>query len=307
MTTAISRIKKSVALLLMLSLVFACSGLMTLSASAAGTGYSDPLRVYALLGIDGDEDLGAIAVLYGKAANADKDNYAILIKVHAQRETGLIDVIGGDKLEKLLDAATYSTQVKVNELEDLTDDLDDMDELDFFKKPAIVGQLQKALESGKSFVTVKDCPWVLPDAIALAKGGGENFRINCDTMNDGKVDVRMTFYPAKATKGIVTVGGTDTDHLEDIIERYGRTYSNKLTGVELFQEGSFGTSVRISAKVNLKGLDTNNLVFYSYNTLTNKHSLIEKPRYKIDDKGYLQFYTSRGGAILITDKELTKK
>jgi len=69
-------------------------------------------------------------------------------------------------------------------------------------------------------------------------------------------------------------------------------------------KGSFGHDIRVSAKLDLTGLNTDNLKFYVYNPEANKLVEIKNPNYKIDSNGYLHFSTPYGGDIIIFDNEL---
>lgn len=54
-------------------------------------------------------------------------------------------------------------------------------------------------------------------------------------------------------------------------------------------------------------LDKKNLRFCAYDRKTNTYFPIAAPDYRVDSAGYLYFYTERGGGIVISSSELTKK
>ena len=73
------------------------------------------------------------------------------------------------------------------------------------------------------------------------------------------------------------------------------------------QAEPWGQPVEIAAKVDLTGMDTKNLYFYSYDKKTNTYRRIEKPAYWIDKNGYLRFTTELAGDIIITEGALERK
>ena len=77
--------------------------------------------------------------------------------------------------------------------------------------------------------------------------------------------------------------------------------------IHLEQQGDFGQPVQIAALVDLSGMDTENLFFYSYNKAANTYRRIVKPAYRIDKNGYLHFTTEYGGEIIISEGPLTPK
>jgi len=80
---------------------------------------------------------------------------------------------------------------------------------------------------------------------------------------------------------------------------------NKIKFISLDHKGSFGHDVRVTANVDLSGMDTSRLIFYQYNPETGKLIKIENPNYLINSKGYIIFSTSKGGDIIISDRELS--
>ena len=81
---------------------------------------------------------------------------------------------------------------------------------------------------------------------------------------------------------------------------------NNVMTISLGQQGSFGQSVRIAAKIDPK-LNTKNLVFYAYNKTTNSYTLIAEPSYWVDPNGYVHFTTTLAGNIVISDGALKSK
>lgn len=286
-----------------------CLGMLSMPLGAAGEGYSDPYRFYSIQGLDGNVNLGAAALLYGNEANTPEQNYAIVYKFDGKRRETILDVVSGTQLNAMLQNCIASSQMDVNAYNEVMLSNGAPDEwLLLEEKPPVIDDILKAVAAGESSVTVKDYLVIYPDTLGWAAGkGGEGFWIHCDTMNGKKVNVRISVNPSHTTKGVVVAAITDEEVLSDMIAKYEKRFDNRFAAIQFFQEGSFGTTVQVSAKVNLKKLDTQSLHFYSVNRVANTYVQIENPNYSIDDNGYLTFQTTEGGTMLITDRPLTQK
>ena len=75
--------------------------------------------------------------------------------------------------------------------------------------------------------------------------------------------------------------------------------------LNLGQSGDFGTKVEVATLMNLSGMDTKQLRFYSYNSARNTYAPLAAPSYWIDNAGYLHFSTTVGGAIVVSEGPLT--
>lgn len=277
---------------------------LAVPALAKDNDYSDIISIYVIEGLDKKANTYAFAYMYGSPKNDPSENYAFVLK--GNYRGFLLDLVSGDKVDQMSKTAISVSRMDVNNFNEflLASGFDD-DMILIPKKPAIINDLKKALTEHKTALRTTNTLYLNPDVLNLAKQSGDsNFRIHCDNVEKKSVDVRLTVTPSKTTKGIITVAMLDNP---DVIKRYANTYSNKFVAIDFFQEGSFGTIVDVAAKVDLTGLDTSSLDFYSYNMLTNKQRKIENPNYTIDEKGYLHFSTDLGGTIMITDKPLTKK
>ncbi|MFV0400537.1 MAG: hypothetical protein ACK5LX_07960, partial [Oscillospiraceae bacterium] len=71
-------------------------------------------------------------------------------------------------------------------------------------------------------------------------------------------------------------------------------------------KGEFGQPVRVAALVDLTGMDTANLRFYTYDRASNTYKQLSGTDYTVDGQGYLHFTTSYGGDILICEGEIQK-
>jgi len=129
-----------------------------------------------------------------------------------------------------------------------------------------------------------------------------------DVMADGAVQIRLYVDdPANATKDILVSGyvkGGDVDRIRNYFEKW---FGNKLRVIHFDQQEDFGQPVRIAALVDLTGMDTNNLCFYSYDNKANSYKRIENSTYWIDKNGYLHFTTPYAGDIIISEGLLERK
>lgn len=128
-----------------------------------------------------------------------------------------------------------------------------------------------------------------------------------DTVEGNVVQVRVYVDdPTKAVRDILVSGYAKGDTIDKVKIRFEKWFTNKLAVVSFDQHGDFGIIVQIAAKVDLSGMDTNNLHFYGYDRKANKYSRINT-EYKIDGNGYLHFATILAGDIIVSDGFLAKK
>lgn len=124
-----------------------------------------------------------------------------------------------------------------------------------------------------------------------------------DTLNGKSIQSRV-YVPAGAPDGMdlhVSVSEAAT------LARFQKFYKNKMAVLRLMQEGDLGMEVEVATKASLiKGMDTQNLVFYSYDAGKNSFTRIQEPKYSVDTAGYLHFSTSTGGYIVISEGEFKK-
>jgi len=129
-----------------------------------------------------------------------------------------------------------------------------------------------------------------------------------DTVADGAVQVRLYIGdPASVKNDLMVSGyvkGSDVDYARNTFEKW---FNNKVRAIHMDQTAPWGQPVEIAARVDLTGIGTKNLYFYSYDKKTNTYRRIEKPAYWIDKNGYLHFTTELGGEIVISDGPLERK
>ena len=130
------------------------------------------------------------------------------------------------------------------------------------------------------------------------------------TSSDGKVAARLyidpekSFYVDKEIKLGVSMEEKDIQKTSSTFEKY---FDNNVSVVHFDHQGAFGMDIEAAVKVDLSKLNTQNLMFYSYNAATNRYTPIAAPNASIDKNGFLHFTTSLGGDLIITDKPLTPR
>ena len=126
-----------------------------------------------------------------------------------------------------------------------------------------------------------------------------------DTAFGGVVQVRITFpNPEMIDKDTMIsayLRGVDADAIR---ARFARFYDNTFDVIHCDQRADWKQVVRIAAKINLTGMDTANLYFYSYNPDTNTFRRIADPKYRIDANGYVHFSTPYAGDIIVSSGPL---
>jgi hypothetical protein len=139
---------------------------------------------------------------------------------------------------------------------------------------------------------------------------GISLNIHADTLaaspDGGAVDVRIILNPAQATRSLNLSASTANPQAGRIKNHYERFFSNDIMAVIFEQQGNFGQAVTIAARL-APGLNTSNLVFYTYNSVANTHNPISITNYRVDESGYLHFTTNLAGVILISDGQLVRQ
>lgn len=129
-----------------------------------------------------------------------------------------------------------------------------------------------------------------------------------DTMNTaGAVETRLYVTPGKATKAFSAAARLDDAAVANVRNTFGKWFNNKVAVLYLGQSGDYGMRVEVATKLNLTGMDTTKLYFYSYNPTANNYTQITAPGYWIDNSGYLHFATTVGNYIVVSQGALTSK
>ena len=141
-----------------------------------------------------------------------------------------------------------------------------------------------------------------------ATQAGIALRIQGDSMtvDNRAVNVRITFNPAHSTQNLNISASSINTQASQTMNTFTRFFSNDLMVVALGQQGSFGQTVRIAVKI-AEGLNTNNLVFYTYDRTANSYRQIPAPNMWLDANGYVHFDVSMGGDIVISDGALKRR
>ena len=177
--------------------------------------------------------------------------------------------------------------------------------------PAELGdQARKALGDGGTYVCLSNVQALTPKAMKAAadaaKAAGKELSIYADTIKDGVVVLRLYIDPVKGaalSSEIQLLGSIGDAGIQKLFEKH---FSNKIRIIAFDQQKSFGMPVGVAAKVDLEGLNTKNLYFYSYDKATNSYERITT-RHWIDTNGYLRFTTTLAGHIIITDGPLAPR
>lgn len=142
---------------------------------------------------------------------------------------------------------------------------------------------------------------------AAVKAGGTGAVLQADSMKGNAVESRIYIdsskIPADMKGDLKLRVYTSNPSVKDHFTKY---YKNKCVVVRFEQEGSFGMEIEVATKVDLSGMSTKGLVFYAYDSVKNSFDRIVAPKHYIDDAGYLHFFTSVGGNIIISDGPLAK-
>lgn len=134
---------------------------------------------------------------------------------------------------------------------------------------------------------------------------GATVQIIADTNASGsQVQGRLYIEPANLSKaGGINLGVyTDPAKVADTKARMEKHYRQPMAFVRLSQEGDLGAVCRVAAKVDLSGMDMNQLRIYAYNRQANSLRLLESAEPHLDENGFLQFYTKTGGDLILTDR-----
>ena len=118
-----------------------------------------------------------------------------------------------------------------------------------------------------------------------------------------KLEAQLTVNPADAAKltaaisPYVTVDAAKTQKTRQLFER---VFAAPVAVIQCEQKGSFGFPVKFAVALDLSGLRTDNLTFYTYSAATNTYRALPGLAYTVDKNGFLHFTTDAADAILVT-------
>jgi len=174
--------------------------------------------------------------------------------------------------------------------------------------------LQAAREIGSNTVNLtlrgnySEIPLEVLQALsAWAKRDGLGIGLTVNVTKDLAVAARYVLDPSGAEQAVSLLASADSPSAVNAAGLFKKWFANKLAAVSTGQTGGFGMPVDIAVKVDLADMDTENLVFYSYDSKTNTYKRIENPACRIDTNGYLHFTTEYGGEIVISEGPLARK
>ena len=141
---------------------------------------------------------------------------------------------------------------------------------------------------------------------SMTKQAGMPLLLQADSMQDKSIDVRISLNPSKVTTDLNLSASTTNEAAKQVGTVFEKYFRNNMMIISFGQQGSFGQTVSIAAKLKPK-LNTTNLMFYSYDKKTGVYKTIAAPKYSVDTIGYIHFNTELAGSIIISDGPLTKK
>ena len=171
-----------------------------------------------------------------------------------------------------------------------------------------VGERAVVTERGRTSIS----PLRLRSLHNAAQRHGRTAVFNADTLSRDRTFVqgRLTVEPGmllERTSDLLLGVYTDPGVTGTTYQLFRRTFTNNIAVVRLSQQGEFGARMRVAARVDLAGLNTNTLIFYAYESATRRPLLLRDVAYYIDGSGYLVFHTDRGGDIIIADRPLVRR
>jgi hypothetical protein len=170
--------------------------------------------------------------------------------------------------------------------------------------------IAKAVASGSENVTVrftniKDISLaIMKEMAAQAKKAGVTLKVNVDTVVNGKIIMRQSFYPADATKSVQFGGSTTVARAVAAKTLFGKYYSNTFEIMALHQKEDFGMNVHTAI---LSSVTAKNAAVYSYDASKNQFKqLLDSKMFK-DKGGYLQFDSSLANNFVLSEGKLVNK
>lgn len=180
---------------------------------------------------------------------------------------------------------------------------------------AIQSQISAGQKSGAAEIKVKNAGSITANALSsirqtVLSSKGTAKLLADSTAPDGKLTARLYIDPEKSSgvradiKLGVSMEEKDIQKTSSTFEKY---FDNNVSVVHFDHQGAFGMEIDAAVKVDLSKLNTQNLMFYSYNPATNRYTPIANPKASIDQNGFLHFTTNLGGDLIITDKPLARR
>lgn len=174
-----------------------------------------------------------------------------------------------------------------------------------FSAADLKAALNTMKQSGKPYALFRFSGKIKIPASILKELGKTPLRVQT---TGSPVQVQLTIpEPGLITTDLMASGAVKGTTVNSRKAFFGKWFKNKVQVVHMDHSGSYGQTVEIAAKIDLTGMDTANLYFYSYDKTANTYKRIEKSAYWLDKNGYLHFATELGGDIIISEGGLQKK
>jgi len=172
--------------------------------------------------------------------------------------------------------------------------------------PAASGLTQTAVAGGQNFTRSRHNGRYGVRADAWANLAGRRFEH--DTVYGTGVSVRLIINnPAQMSGDAMVSAWLSGNNVTQTHSRFERWFANQTRVIQFDHAGAWGQTVRVAARVDLTGMNANNLVFYNFDSATNTFRIIARPDYRIDTNGFLWFNTDFGGAIIVSEGPLTRR
>ena len=143
-------------------------------------------------------------------------------------------------------------------------------------------------------------------SVAAPQTSTRNGRFRADNVVGNAVTVRISV-PEGTESGLNFTASLSGTRVETVTNHFLKWFDNNISVIHFDQIYGWGQAVQIAAKLDLSGMDTDNLVFYSYDIATNTYRRIQAPAYWVDANGYLRFTTELAGDIIVSEGALVKK
>lgn len=138
---------------------------------------------------------------------------------------------------------------------------------------------------------------------AAVQRGGKVFFSFCTLSNDEQVKARLIVNPhlLPDTEGVINpMLYLDSAEAAKVKKQFEKHFGRSVAVIHCMQQ-DYGMNVVVSAKLDLTGLDPDNLVAYSYNQETNLYHWVKNAGCAVGDNGFTHLQTSQGGFLVITN------
>jgi len=173
----------------------------------------------------------------------------------------------------------------------------------------------RTARGGRAVITERNRTSITPNLLRSlhneAQRHGSTAVLHADTLteNGRAVQGRLVVEPGRLTErttDLLLGVYADPNLTRTVQQVFHNTFTNRVAVVRLEHRGDLGARMRVFALVDLAGLNTNNLRFYTYDRSNGRTAVLANPEYQISGQ-HLIFHTSQGGDIIITDRPLARR